>query len=251
MKHRAGFTLLELSIVLIVLALIAGSIFVGQSMLRASHLRSAMAEATQIMQSISAFRDKYLALPGDFLGGQTLWGPATGPTNCDGNGDGRITDQTGGTDYPEQFCAWWHLIQAGMLEGNVTGLTGSAGVQDRVPGSTVPASKLAAAGWGVVTLLISDLDGFGGSITDLPYVTGDIPPGIVLWLGGKSITGSNNLMANVLQTDEAKDIDKKLDDGLPTTGKIVSQYSTTCYASDQYILSQTGLACAIVFKTGL
>ena len=146
MKHKhAGFTMVELSMVLVVIAFVMGGILVGQNLIRASHLQSVATDVGRYTQAVSDFHDKYLALPGDFAGATALWGTATSgacPTatvnvgvdantaTCNGNGDGRITVQgadnnsTGG-EY-EQFLAWRHLYNAGMIDGKYTGVAGGS-----------------------------------------------------------------------------------------------------------------------------
>jgi len=61
----AGFSLLELSIVLVIIGLIAGGIVAGSSMIRAAELRAVLTELTQYQTATNTFRDKYLGLPGD------------------------------------------------------------------------------------------------------------------------------------------------------------------------------------------
>ena len=62
---QTGFTLLELSVVLIIIALVAGGIVVGQSLIRSATLRSVMGEYDHYLKAVQEFQDKYLALPGD------------------------------------------------------------------------------------------------------------------------------------------------------------------------------------------
>ncbi|MGB1540395.1 MAG: prepilin-type N-terminal cleavage/methylation domain-containing protein, partial [Rickettsiales bacterium] len=66
MNSKAGFSLVELSIVLVILGLLTGGILGGQSLIRAAELRSVSKEYEKYQTAINIFKDKYFALPGDF-----------------------------------------------------------------------------------------------------------------------------------------------------------------------------------------
>lgn len=60
-----GFSLVELSIVLVILGLLTGGILAGQSLIRAAELRSVTTEYGRWVTAMHSFRDKYMAIPGD------------------------------------------------------------------------------------------------------------------------------------------------------------------------------------------
>ena len=64
---QPGFSLVELSIVLVILGLLTGGILAGQSLIRAAELRSISTDYSRYIAAVQAFRDKYFALPGDSL----------------------------------------------------------------------------------------------------------------------------------------------------------------------------------------
>lgn len=258
MDSRRGFTILELSIVLTIVALIIGGIVLGQDMIRNAQIKSIGGEYERYTQAIKNFQDKYKALPGDFATAETFWGAS----NTDnGNGDGRIILQ--GNSAPEtdahyeQFTAWQQLALAGFIDGKFTGAAGSNGTQDRIPGINVPASKFPGAGWGLVSITAGDISNDADCADDIPYNTGDMIPNHVLWFGGRSLTPySCNKQALLFTTEEALLIDEKLDDGIPVTGKVVAQVSSDCVDSNAYDVgtdittASVGLVCTLVFKTG-
>jgi prepilin-type N-terminal cleavage/methylation domain-containing protein len=276
MKKRAGgFTLLEVSIVLVIIAIIIGSVVITNSMIRDAQLRNVVAEAQRYTQLIADFRDKYGALPGDFAAATDLWGTAhavlntckvtigNGTQTCDGDGNGRISSQTAATYY-EEFRAWQHLQNANMIESTVTG-TPSPSTHGRVVGTNIPMSQLSEAGWGLTSVLPGDIS--GGTVTEIPYFTGDLPPNHVLWFGGSTYNGeSTNRQDPVLKVAEAAVLDGKVDDGRPNTGKVVTQLfpvasacaAGNCHCTDDstvatadYRLSLSNYTiCALVFKTG-
>src|SRR4051812_42899143 len=118
---RSGFTLVEIAVVMAIVALLAGGVIVGQSMIRASQVRSVVSDLTRYSQAVQNFRDKYNSLPGDFSGATALWGVESGacpngtgtpPQTCDGNGNGNIDN------YQESLRAWQHLANSGFIDGS-------------------------------------------------------------------------------------------------------------------------------------
>src|SRR5271166_3486100 len=89
-----GFTLIELSIVLVIIGLIVGAILVGRDMIKAAEIRSTISQEEKYQASVNTFRLKYAALPGDMLSTQavafgffSLASTIAGtPGNQDGNG---------------------------------------------------------------------------------------------------------------------------------------------------------------------
>jgi prepilin-type N-terminal cleavage/methylation domain-containing protein len=142
---RNAFSLVELSIVLVILGLLTGGVLAGQSLIRAAELRSVNNEATKYISAVHTFRDKYFALPGDMANATRFWGAAhatpatcrntvsTSAATCDGNGDGRVL-QTGTS--MEQMRFWQHLANAGLLEGSYDGV------------SNFPVSRFPDSYWG-------------------------------------------------------------------------------------------------------
>lgn len=99
---RHGFSLVELSIVLVILGLLTGGILAGQSLIRAAELRSVASEHQRYVTATKSFQDKYFSVPGDMKNATSFWGAADGgdglgtdcfnvksttATTCNGNGD--------------------------------------------------------------------------------------------------------------------------------------------------------------------
>src|SRR5262249_34097963 len=82
-KRREGFTLIELSIVLVIIGLIVGGILVGRDMIRQAGLRSVLTDIEQFKTAITAFEVKYDCLPGDCPNATTFFGAVDSvPNNC-------------------------------------------------------------------------------------------------------------------------------------------------------------------------
>lgn len=98
-KCDSGFTLVELSIVLIVIALLAATITVGKSLIQTAKIRSLISQMREIEIATNTFIENYGALPGDFADAQKVWGSSACPIaspQCPGNGDGQVGFILGG-----------------------------------------------------------------------------------------------------------------------------------------------------------
>lgn len=104
---KRGFTLVELSIVLVVIGLLVGGILVAQSMISTSLITKQVIQFQQYDAAVANFKTKYSSLPGDtkFLTPQ-------------GNGNGYIESNI--TPYSDLFFIgeianfWVHLNQSGF-----------------------------------------------------------------------------------------------------------------------------------------
>src|SRR6185312_11880077 len=91
-RYRSGFTLIELSIVLVIIGLIVGGVLVGQDLIRAAEIRATVGQYEKYNAAINTFRSKYNGIPGDLLeASATAFGlcPTAGcTTGAAGLGDG-------------------------------------------------------------------------------------------------------------------------------------------------------------------
>lgn len=263
---RHGFSLVELSIVLVILGLLTGGILAGQNLIRAAELRSVTTEYSKWATAINTFKGKYFALPGDMKNAEEFWGtasatcPSAGPGydvgTCNGDGDGKIELAFAGFEYSEIFSFWQHLALAGLIEGTYIGKSGFNDAADVDPGENVPRSKLNNGLWSVLYI---------GPITNSNFVYYEGSYDNHLMLGGFKVSIST-ADAEILKTDEAWGIDKKMDDGKPGLGKVrglESQGSATAgvgcgnmdasnslarAAASEYDLTNTSAACALLFN---
>ena len=60
-----GFTLIELSIVLVIIGLIVGGVLVGQDLIKAAEIRATVSQVEGYNSAVNTFRLKYNGLPGD------------------------------------------------------------------------------------------------------------------------------------------------------------------------------------------
>ena len=250
-----GFSLVELSIVLVILGLLTGGILAGQSLIHAAELRAVTTEYQRWYTASRAFRDKYFAIPGDFNNAQAFWGQSTNcgggaaTGTCNGNGDGYVQDATTAGGTGEAYQHWTQLALAGLIEGSYTGLSGASGTYVDLVGTATPRSKYNGGGWGTH----SAIGMFAGNGSYYSYNMGNY-----YVFGGSSTTGSADQA--LLKPEDAWNIDTKMDDGKPGTGGIIprdavgfgntgsctTSASKTDYTGS-YNLSVTSAACALIF----
>ena len=246
-SFQSAFTLVELSIVLVILGLLVGGVLTGQSLIRAAELRSVTVEYNGYVTALGAFKDKYMALPGDMPNATDYWGAATcdsttanvGTATCNGDGDGSLENQ------PEWWNFWQQLANAQLIEGNFSGIPGTQGGEQAIIGVNAPRSKFPHAGWTAIqSESYSDINGIG---RPFPSTQGQN-----LFSFG-SATDEQITVGGILKPEEAYNIDVKIDDGKPNIGKVTSLHDRApCEISpyDTYNLSEASKACALFFSMG-
>jgi prepilin-type N-terminal cleavage/methylation domain-containing protein len=247
MRSSSGFSLVELSIVLVILGLLTGGILAGQSLIRAAELRKASTSLNKYQGAIYSFRDKYFALPGDFTGATKFWGasdastgttaacyttPQTGIATCNGNGDGIYGGTTGWAS--ECLLSWKHLANAGLVEGNFTGIGNGtlAGINNHLVGTNCPSS----------------INNTCFNLVDISYNAAETFPMTrtnALRLGAQSATGTAR--APALLPEEQWNLDTKLDDGKPGYGRLrgfknTSTVAPGCTTSDDPATAEYALS---------
>jgi len=255
-RTPAGFSLLEMSIVLVIIGVITGGILLGKSMLMTSRLQTVMTDANNYITAVGNFKQQYQALPGDFSNATSLWGtdsvncPSGGGATgtCNGNGDGMISG-TGGTTY-EIFRLWQHLYLAGLINQKMSGVTGPLNSYQAIAGTNVPIASVEGGSWGIEWL-------GGGATTNnvnAYYFPGFLGNTLLLGAAGASGGGSG-----ILTADQAASIDTKMDDGMPATGKVRSTEASyaaapNCTTSNAvtatYNVGVSGQLCVLLFPTG-
>src|SRR5580658_3705227 len=71
-KSEAGFTLIELSIVLVIIGLIVGGILTGQDLIKAAEQRATLAQIEKYNTAVNTFRNKFGGIPGDLPEGSAV-----------------------------------------------------------------------------------------------------------------------------------------------------------------------------------
>lgn len=276
-RYCKGVSLLELAVVIAVIGFLVGGVVVGKHMIRSANIQESVARIQYYTSAVHKFRDRYYALPGDMPNATDFWGSVNGTTDvncvappsasagddfgvgtgtetCNGNGDGHIGGVSGLCgEHFEPFRAWQHLANAGLIEGQYTGNTGSRSNYDAVPGENVPATPIQGGGYSLRDC---------GSMTGQNYYFDGVY-GHTIQLGGAKITGSGNFTRRPLfTTQEALTVDKKLDDSYPHKGNIRAPQSddseapnctnspNSAPATADYDINQTDKKCPLFFLLG-
>lgn len=117
---RAGFTITEMSIALVVIGLTIGGVMAGRSLMEAAAIQRMHASTNELITAISMFQNKYNALPGDMKNGFDMFGAAAcgsnDPAFCNGNGDHLLRDNGGNAEY---MIAYRHLSAVHLLRFTV------------------------------------------------------------------------------------------------------------------------------------
>ena len=77
---QAGFTLVEIAIVLVIIGLLLGGILKGQEMITQAKIKNVVNDFNGITAAVNSYQDRYRQLPGDDLNAATRWAarsPAT------------------------------------------------------------------------------------------------------------------------------------------------------------------------------
>ena len=221
MKQRAkqaGFTLVELAIVLVIIGLIVGGVLVGQDLIKAATMRKAITEINEVEAGVGTFRAKYNDLPGDLKNPGSYFAAVTNANPAVlglGNGDGLIQSVTtagGGTQTAslgvsgENGVFFYEIAQAGYIKEAMT----------HVDMADVTTSQ---ANINLGTFRTSVL---GGGTMIAPTSAGG--RNYLVLTGQASAVAAAGIapMTPGVTPLQAGDIDSKLDDGVPTTGGVVS-----------------------------
>jgi prepilin-type N-terminal cleavage/methylation domain-containing protein len=221
-KKTTGFTLIELSIVIVIIGLIVAGVLGGQQLVKEAKLRGVIADVKKYKVASNSFFLQYDHIAGDITNAQDYFGSSV----RNGNGDNRI-----GT--VEAIAAWEHLAKAGIIPGEYTGDPESGNYKSL--GINVPNSNLSPdAGFNFIyqnTLAANAIE------------------------FASNVSCNTGLNGKLLTNQEAYSIDVKIDDGT-RSGKVYGLVGTEdgncspsgCASGSNYDLDASGKECRLFFK---
>lgn len=207
---QKGFTLIELSIVIVIIGLIVAGVVGGQTLVTQAKLRSVISDIDKYRVAINTFRLEYNALPGDLSNAESYFGAAN--TN-NGNGNRQINYYTSPANN-ELLLLWQHLALADIIKGTYTG-AGDGTYNQATQDVNVP-----------LTFGGKNCFGFRHGQIGAGWVTPRPAAPAPFMIVGRASTDSNEVdkdcVYSAFTTKHAFSIDQKIDDGLSHVGSIFS-----------------------------
>jgi len=182
-KKQAGFTLVEIAIVLVIIGLLLGGILKGQELINSARVRNLADQNSGVQAAYFGFIDRYRQVPGDWA--IIPAGQAIGVAIINGgDGNGRV-DNT----LVEAAGLWEQLARANFLAGGFA-LPAAIPITEVAYGATVPINAFNAP---LILTRNAGYTGVGTARLNL-HLGRNIPVAI------------------------ARELDIKVDDGLPNSG---------------------------------
>jgi prepilin-type N-terminal cleavage/methylation domain-containing protein len=219
---RKGFTLVELSIVLVIIGLLIGGILVAQSMITTTKLQALIRQVGQFDAAVENFKLKFNGLPGDI---KTISGFDGTTGNSDGNGlitsQGRTSDSQG---FSGEVGTFWHDL-------SISGMSTQGDGGGNTPANTYAASGVNGVGGPALTGALANVPKAKAGKSTAVFISAAIPTynsnyyflattartngaGAFLYAGGSN--------QGAIKPADALSLDGKLDDGIGNTGNIMS-----------------------------
>lgn len=138
MNKQAGFTLIELAIVLVIIGLLLGGVLRGQELINSARVKNLTRDFQNTQVYLYSYQDRFRAIPGDDA---QVVNHVNGTLGTNGTpGNARIEGAwNSGPGTNESFLFWQHVRLANLAPGNpalaATNTNGSPlGIQSLGPG---------------------------------------------------------------------------------------------------------------------
>ena len=230
-NKQAGFTLVELSIVLVIIGLIIGGVLVGQDLIKAAEIRATTSDIEKYNAAANTFRNRFNGLPGDLLSDRAIQFGMAARDGTAGQGDGNSVIEGCAEASTALGCEnavfWQDLTRAELISDAFVPATSVATGNN---GPAVAVGTAALMGGYVPTLPLREtafvhIYPQGGRNF---YFLGAMSAAAGALGSGGAVTV--NVTAAGLTGAEASQLDDKVDDGKPTSGVMQAVSALTVLA---------------------
>lgn len=231
-RSQAGFTLVELAVVMIIIGLLIGGVLKGQELVKNAQIASTIAQVKGLDAATSSFKDMYNALPGDIAAAQARLPNCNGNALCtNGNGDGVLNSAPGAAPGGEASAYFIHLALADLLTGIDVNAANCNSWGNCFPEAKAGAGAGFQIGYNNAAALGQNTAAARGN-----YLT------IQGAANGAFVNGSQALTPN-----QAARIDTKIDDGNATTGSVFPN-DAACHTTGTYNEATTQAVCDVFIR---
>jgi len=222
---QQGFTLVEIAIVLVIIGLLLGGILKGQELINSARVRNIADQASGYQAAYYGFIDRFRQVPGDWPAANATNGIGTAINGPDGSGSGVVGNgRIDANDWDEASAVWEQLSKAGFIAGAFAGQATDANTYTGGDGTTRAPVNAFNGTVALSRFENTEYQGAGGM--RLAYLFGTQIP------------------ANIM-----RELDVKLDDGMPTTGVVRATLDGTGAVNLGAIVDQPAGADACVDTT--
>ena len=188
-----GFTLIELSVVLIIISLIIAGVLGGQDLIKQSKLQLMIKEINELESAISNFEEKFKYLPGDYPKSAIQFSGKV----PNGNGDWKIDRDESASIASSLFLSNDIKKQYAISSGDL-----------RTGENIIKSSLNSGAYW-----FITHQSGLGSNVAPIYGKSSES-------IDYAFYTDEDNIKDGIIDSQSAISIDKKIDDGLADSGYV-------------------------------
>jgi prepilin-type N-terminal cleavage/methylation domain-containing protein len=196
MKKISGYTLIELSMVIVIASSLIAVITYGISLSKSYTIASQIKQLAELETAFVQFKTTYNAIPGDMNNASTVLGSL-----CNGNGNGVFPCCD--IDSGERQNVANHLYLAGLIPTKYD-----------CGGSLSLGNNIITGAFDYNVAVWIDTNGYWGVYGDTNHFM---------------LSGITGLYNPIIPVRSAIAMDRKIDDGLPGTGKLIGMNEQTAY----------------------
>jgi prepilin-type N-terminal cleavage/methylation domain-containing protein len=147
--RQAGFTLVEIAIVLVIIGLLLGGVLKGQEMIENAKIKSIVSDMKAVQAAYNGYIDRYKAIPGDdttVTMNARGWTASAAAGGGNANGVLTITAAQAFANGGEERSFWRAIRASGLLAGDPVGAAGVAGLPRHSAGGLMAVASDPAGG---------------------------------------------------------------------------------------------------------